>query len=268
MQRKLSSSSNKLIEDNLYLSNKENDKEELNELLKKSPSNISTCLIKISIKNNYKPLNIEKYYENIFSELDKLRRTDGSKYKSKSIKTVRSAIVSNKLFVKQKNNLYALNIKECIKYLKIIQDKMKLNNKKQNKITNKKFNINSDVNEKKDNIFLKKKRNNINDISEQIEKYKHVYELMESILDMYSKDKELNKKIKLYFSKCNNYKEIIVNYKNNDNLIEGILSMFNYFKPFLKNHLFSIEGLNYLNNLNAKIDEFREELNFSKIFCK
>ena len=59
MQRKLSSSSNKLIEDNLYLSNKESDKEELNELLKKSPSNISTCLIKISIKNNYKPLNIK-----------------------------------------------------------------------------------------------------------------------------------------------------------------------------------------------------------------
>ena len=91
---------------------------------------------------------------------------------------------------------------------------------------------------------------------------------MDNVLDMYSNDKELDKKIKLYFPKCNNYKEIIEKYKNNENIIEGILSMFNYFKPFLKNHLFSLDGLNYLNNLNTKIDEFREELNISKIFCK
>ena len=83
MEKKLSSSTNKLIEDkdNILFSNK--DKEELNDLLNKSPQNISTCLIKISINNNYKPLNIEKFYENIFTELDSLRRTDNSKYKSK-----------------------------------------------------------------------------------------------------------------------------------------------------------------------------------------
>ena len=92
--------------------------------------------------------------------------------------------------------------------------------------------------------------------------------MMDNILDLYSKDKELNKKIKIHFSKCNNYKEIIEKYKNNENIIQGILSMFNYFKPFLKNHLFSVDRLNYLNNLNSKIDEFREELNFSKYFCK
>ena len=102
MEKKLYTSSKKLIEDNSLFLNK--DKVELNELLKKSPQNISTCLIKISIKHNYKPLNIEKFYENIFTEIDSLRRTDGSKYKYKSIKTVRSAIVSNKLFSQQKNN--------------------------------------------------------------------------------------------------------------------------------------------------------------------
>ena len=253
MERNLSYSSNKLVDDNILFLNK--DKEELNELIKKSPQNISTCLIKISVKNNYKPLNIEKFYENIYTELDTLRRTDGSKYKSKSIKTVRSAIVSNKLFSKQKNNLYILNIKECIKYLKTIQDKNKLNNKKPNKYTNKKFKT-SEINDK--NIFLGKKRNNSNDIYEQIEKYKHVYELMDNMLDMYSKDKELNKKIKIYFCKCNNYKDIIENYKNNENIIEGILSMFNYFKPFLKNHLISVDRINYLNNLNSKIDEIKK----------
>ena len=266
MEKKVSSSPNKIKDNKYSLLNKDKDKEELNELLKKAPLNISTCLINICIKNNYKPLNIEKYYENIYSELDSLRRTDGSKYTSKSIKTVRSAIVSNNLFTQQKNNLYALNIKECIKYLKIIQDKNKTNNKKKNKLLSKKFKTNSENSDK--NNFLGKKRNNQNDISEQIEKYKHVYEMMDNILDLYSKDKELNKKIKIHFSKCNNYKEIIEKYKNNENIIQGILSIFNYFKPFLKNHLFSVDRLNYLNNLNSKIDEFREELNFSKYFCK
>ena len=262
MEKKISSSNKKLIEDkdNILFSNK--DKEELNDLLNKSPQNISTCLIKISINNNYKPLNIEKFYENIFTELDSLRRTDNSKYKSKSIKTVRSAIVSNKLFSKQKNNSYILNIKECIKYLKTIQEKNKSSNKKQNKYVNKKFKTNSEINDK--NMFLGKKRNNTNDIYEQIDKYKHVYELMDNILDMYSKDKELNKKIKIYFSKCNNYKDIIEKYKNNENIIEGILSMFNYFKLFIKNHLLSIDRNNYLKNLDSKIDEFKEQLNFSK----
>ena len=89
---------------------------------------------------------------------------------------------------------------------------------------------------------------------------------MDNVLNIYLKDKELNKKIKIYFSKCNNYKEVIENYKNNENIIEGILSMFKYFKPFLKNVLFSVNQLNYLNNLNSKIEGFKEELKFSKSF--
>lgn len=266
MEKKLSSSSSKYSEKNIQLLNKDKEKEELNELLKTSPLNISTLLIKISINHNFKPLSIENFYENIFSEMDSLRRTDGSKYKSKSIKTVRSAIVSNKLFIKQNNNSYILNINECIKYLKTIQDKINPSNKKQNKLSNKKFKINSEINQK-NNILLGKKRNNPNG-NEKIIKYKHAYELMDNVLDIYSKDKELSKRVKIYFSKCNNYKEIIENYKNNENIIEGMLSIFNYFKPFLKNNLFSFEVHNYLNHLNSKIDEFRELLNYSKIFCK
>ena len=251
-------SKNELIEDNYT----EKDKEKLNELLKNSPLNLSTCLIKISQKNNYKPLNIDKYYENAYFEIESLRRTNGSKYKSKSISTIRSAIVSNKLFIKNKNDSYSLNIKECIKYLKLIQNSF--DNKKKNKSINKKEKISFDNN---NNNFLGKKRKNIYDISSnQIDKYKYVYGLMDNVLNMYLNDKELKKNIKIYFSKCNNYKEIIENYKNNDNIIEGILSMFKYFKPFLKNILFSVNQLNYLNNLNSKIESFKEELKFSKSF--
>ena len=263
MERKFLLSSNQLNENKNSII-KENDKEELNELLKKAPLNISTCLIKIFINNNYKPLTVDQFYENIFSEIDSLRRTNGSKYKSKSIKVVRSAIVSNKLFSPLKNNLYNLNMKECIKYLQLIQLKNKSNNKRQNKLNNKNFKIDSEINE--ENNFLGKKRINSNDISEQSDKYKHVYELMKKVLTIYSKDKELNRKIKIHFSKCNNYKEVIEKYKNNENIIEGILSMFNFFKPFLKNHLFSVDKFNYLHNVNTKIDELKEELNYCKLF--
>ena len=273
MKKKLSFIKNEIIEDNSLLSSyKEKDKEELKELLKKSPLNLSVYLMKISLKNNYTPLSIEKFYESVFSEMDNLRRTDGSRYRTKSISTVRSAIVSNKLFSENKKGLYSLNIKECIKYLKLIinsYEKNNSNNKKQNKLTNKKFKINYDSNNNDNNQhnLLGKKRKNVNDITDiQIEKYRHVYELMENTLEMYSKDKDLNKKIKIHFPKCNNYKEIIEKYKNNDNIIEGILSMYKYFKPFLKNRLFSINEVNYLNNLNSKIEGFKEELNLSKFF--
>ena len=91
---------------------------------------------------------------------------------------------------------------------------------------------------------------------------------MENMLDIYTKDKELNKKIKIYFNKCNNYKDIIDKYKNNNDTLEGILSIFNYFKPFLKNCLFNMDSVSYLKNLNLKIEEFKDELALSKNFLK
>ena len=63
MEKKVSSSPNKIKDNKYSLLNKDKDKEELNELLKKAPLNISTCLINICIKNNYKILkNIMKIY--------------------------------------------------------------------------------------------------------------------------------------------------------------------------------------------------------------
>ena len=156
-----------------------------------------------------------------------------------------------------------MNIKECIKYLKIIQNSFENKKKNKNKIINKKEKIKFDNN----NTYLGKKRKSAYDISSnQIDKYKYVYGLMDNLLNMYLNDKKLKKNIKDYFSKCNNYKEIIENYKNNDNIIEGMLSMFKYFKPFLKNIIFSVNQLNYLNNLNSKIEGFKKELKFSKSF--
>ena len=109
-------------EESIIISKSEKEKQELNELINNTPQNLSICLMKICQENNYKPLSIDDYYQKVFDKIDNIKRTNGLKYKSKSISVVRSAIISNNLFCKNKknDNLYSLNIKECIKYLKTI----------------------------------------------------------------------------------------------------------------------------------------------------
>ena len=255
-------------EESIVLTNSDREKQELNELINKTPQNLSICLMKICQQNNYMPLSVENYYQKVFNQIDNLKRTNGLKYKSKSISVVRSALISNNLFTKNEknNNLYSLNVKECIKYLKSINKNKSVNLKKQYNINNSDY---SNTNHENNNSFLGKKRKNSYDFSgNKIKRYKHVYELMENMLETYTKDKELNKKIKIYFNKCKNYKEIIDKYKNNNDIIEGILSMFNYFKPFLKNCLFNMDSVTYLNNLNSKIQGFKNELELSQNFLK
>ncbi len=241
MEKKVSSSPNKIKDNKYSLLNKDKDKEELNELLKKAPLNISTCLINICIKNNYKPLNIEKYYENIYSELDSLRRTDGSKYTSKSIKTVRSAIVSNNLFTEQKNNLYALNIKECIKYLKLLQnslEKNKSSNRMKNKLSNKKYKNNYGI--------LQSEINNINEKSE-----KDNFSYMNTIKDMKTELKnQLTEKMAL-LQEINNLGQIITKIKEENLKLKDDLDLSEKTK----------EKFEQLFNEYKKMNQENEELN-------
>lgn len=253
-----------LEEESIHLTKIGKEKQELIELINQSSLNLSICLMKICQQNNFKPLSIEHYYEKVFSQMDNIKRTNGAKYKSKTINAVRSAIISNNLFIQNKKNknLYSLNVKECIKYLKSINKNKSANNKSDNLDESK-------INNEDNTNYLGKKRKSSFDFSEnKIKRYKHVYELMDNILNTYTQDKELNKKIKIYFNKCNNYKDVIDKYKNNKDIIEGILSMFNYFKPFLKNCLFQMDSFSYLNNLNSKIEGFKEELALSQNFFK
>ena len=102
-------------------------KDILEDLIKTVPYNLSVALIKITQLNNYAPLTLEKYYANILPTFDLLRRTDGSKYKSQSITTVRSAMVSNKLYTKNSEGLYEINLNNAIKHLKMIKQKKSVN---------------------------------------------------------------------------------------------------------------------------------------------
>ena len=42
-------------------------------------SSLPFALIKLSVNNNFLPLSIESYYEKVLSEIDTLRKKDGSK---------------------------------------------------------------------------------------------------------------------------------------------------------------------------------------------
>lgn len=115
--------------DNLNSNLKESDnleskkKEILEDLIKTVPHSLSVALIKITQLNNYAPLPLEKYYTNILPAFDLLRRTDGSKYKIHTKTTVRSAMVSNKLYSRNSEGLYELNINNAIKHLQMIKQK-------------------------------------------------------------------------------------------------------------------------------------------------
>ena len=49
-------------EESIVLTNSDREKQELNELINKTPQNLSICLMKICQQNNYMPLSVENYY--------------------------------------------------------------------------------------------------------------------------------------------------------------------------------------------------------------
>jgi hypothetical protein len=102
-------------------------KEMIDDLLKSVPYNLSVALIKISQLNNYDPLPLDTYYNNILPAFELLRRTDGSKYRTNSKTVVRSAMVSNRLYNRTPEGLYEINFTNAIKHLQMIKQKKAVN---------------------------------------------------------------------------------------------------------------------------------------------
>ena len=111
---------------------REKEIEELEELLQTVPYNLQVALIKLSQLNSYTPLPLEKYYEQVLPTFHLLKRIDGKQYHSNSINSVRSAMLTHKLFYRDKYGLYALNIKKAINLIRQI----KLKNTISIKVTN------------------------------------------------------------------------------------------------------------------------------------
>ena len=77
--------------------------------------------------NNYDPLPLDTYYNNILPAFELLRRTDGSKYRTNSKTVVRSAMVSNRLYNRTPEGLYEINFTNAIKHLQMIKQKKAVN---------------------------------------------------------------------------------------------------------------------------------------------
>jgi len=107
----------------------DSQKKELEELIKNVPYSLSVALIKITQLHNYEPMDIDTIYQKILPAFPLLRRNDGSKYQSHSVHTVRSAMVSNKLYTKNPDNKYVLNVPNALKIVKSIKLKKKVSTK-------------------------------------------------------------------------------------------------------------------------------------------
>ena len=228
------------------------EKEELKNLKENiENSSLPFALIKLAINNNFIPLSIESYYEKIYQEINILRKNDGSKYTQNSIKTIKSALVTNKLFKQKDNKLYELNINEALKYIKTLKNKKNILKKEKNYIKN------------KDNIFLGKKRAiTKNLIVNKYEKYQHVFQILNDLLESYPKKNEDGFKLKTNFNKFQSSIDLIEKTMDIDKIC-GMLITFKYFKPFLKKFLFcKNNNINYKKKLelNQQISGLKNDL--------
>ena len=205
------------------------EKQELKKLIENiNDSSLTFSLIKLAINNNFLPLSMESYYLKINPEIDMLRKKDGSKYCNNSINTIKSALVTNKIFEQKENKLYGLNINEAIKYLKNLQRMNIKDNSKRKKSYSYKF-----------ETFLGKKRSIIKNLTvNKYEKYEHGYQILNDLLESYSKKSENETKIKTNFNKYHSPTDLMQKTMDNDKIC-GMLIAFKYFKPFLKKFLHS-----------------------------
>ena len=255
----------------------ERKKEIIGELLKQVPYSLSVALIKISQLNDYVPLPLEKYYDNILPAFQYLRRTDGSKYKTFSKPAVRSAMVSNRLYTRNCENLYEINLNNAINHLQMIKQKksIKENDYEGNYDINQSINddayLNTNIsieippsnsNSNINNEFIGKKRKipNFNKrevIENKIDKYVKTYDLLKKLLEIANQDKVLYSQLNFDFS---NIKETnLDDRKISIDKIIGMLTVFKYFKVFLEKCFNTIRAQDSLTN---KICELFSEANY------
>ena len=208
------------------------------------------ALLKLSVNNNFLPLSIESYYEKILPEIDSLRKKDGSKYSVNYLSSVKSALTSNKLFEKKENNLYGVNIQNCINYL----DKIKAKNKS---IKN------------NSNNFIGKKRQITKNISvRKYDKYIHTFQILNDLNETYHQKNEENNKVKINFNKYKTTTELMEKNMSLDKIC-GMIITYKYFKNVLKKYLYGKnKNIDYEKkiNLNKQISGLKDGFDLVQ-FC-
>ena len=256
MSFKVKKFKNNIIND---LKSNEKEKQELKKMVEKvNSSSLSFALIKLAVNLNFLPLSIESYYEKIFPEIEMLRKKDGSKYSSNSINAIKSALVSNKLFVHKENKLYELNINKAINYIKSLQEtnnnSIKISKRKKDKKSN-----------QDDNFLGKKRAITKNLIVNKYEKLQHGYQILNDLLESFPKKNKND--IKTNFNKYESPIDLIEKNLDNDKIC-GMLITFKYFKPFLKKFLYSkkISTSNSNMKINQQISDLKNDLDLVQ-FC-
>ena len=245
----------KTKKENKSKENEENLKEKqflVNQIETMENQSLPFALLKLSINNNFLPLSIESYCEKILPEIDSLRKKDGSKYSKNYKYAVKSSLVSNKLFEKKQNNLYELNLKNSVNYIKKLE-----NDKNANKINS--------------NSFLAQKRNITKNLKvKKYEKYIHTFHILNDLNEIFTKKDEENGGIKINFNKYNSTTDLMEKNMSLDKL-SGMLITYKYFKNFLKKNLYSKNmNINYEKrmNLNKQISGLKDGFDLVQLCIK
>jgi len=260
-----------------------NQKQELEEIISTVPYSLPVALIKLTIINNYEPLEIEKYYEKILPAFHLLRRSDGSRYQTASLSTVRSAMVTNKLFTKNIDGLYVLNIPSALKIIKLIKNKKRAGEgepkntsvEKAPKPKSGKENSDSNMNTLV-NIYKGLKANNNNNDTEGmtgkkrklrkikknkegnkkgLEKFEKTFTLLKTLLKVSASDKDLYSQINFDFSELKD--SALGEQKINLDKIAGMLTIFKFYKPFLER---CFNSIHIQENMMSKMSDLSSDM--------
>jgi len=273
----------------------ESKKRELDELIKSVPYNLCVALIKISQLHNYEALDIETLYQKVLPAFPLLRRNDGTKYTSQSVQTVRSAMVSNKLYTRTDDGKYLLNVMQAIKILKNIKNKKTVNtnqqlkqvavednNKSRGNIDNIDNNTSSFMNYENPSSLenmaaiglaglssgggmavggkkkFKKVKKGKEGVKQRIEKFEKTFLVLKNLLKVSSNDKLLYSQLNFDFAGIADPQRLGENKLNVDKIV-GMLCVFKFFRPFIERCFSSIQCQE---NIMEKIMEINSEVNY------
>ena len=254
-----------------YYAKKEKELEELESIIKKVPYSLPVALIKMCQLNKYAPLGIEKYYELISPTFYLLRRTDGSKYQSNSIKTVRAAMLSEELFYKNDDGLYVLNISKALKHIKYMEKKKEISDSILSiKIEKKRAKQELKNKERLKKMLGKKKKQEEKEIiKEKAHKkkaggrYKNAYKLFSHLLTITENNKNISSKLNTDLDEINTV--FLNDDENNNNYIIGMLTVFKFFKPFLEK---SFNSFRVQEKMIQKLAELNSEVRYLEALHK
>jgi len=250
---------------------KEKERKELESIVEKVPYSLPVALIKMCKLNRYAPLGIEKYFELISPTFHLLKRSDGSRYRSNSVKAVRAAMLSEELFYKNDEGLYELNVQNAIKHVRAMQKKKEHDDI----ILNEKLNAKKIKRELREKArlqkMLAKRKKVIRDelISKEEKKqkllyhgkYGNAYKIFSNLLKLAEDNQNIYSKINLDFNNFNtiNLQEDSLDY----NTVIGMLTFFKLFRPFLVKNLKCVK---VEEKLKEKLGELNNEIRYMQSF--